>query len=195
VTNALVRFDLQCTASCGPASPDLWAVDDITIADGARLAEIGPPPDLGQGWGRLDLASSLLPQPSSNRWFADVSPGLQTGESLWTTVTMTDTSVPLQITLVWSDYPASPAAAVALVNDLDLILETPTGETIHPNGPSNSDRINTVEQITVQTPITGSYRLVVHGYSIPFGPQPFALVVTVGGQVLPQQVYLPLVSK
>ncbi|MBN1810867.1 MAG: S8 family serine peptidase [Anaerolineae bacterium] len=195
VTNALVRFELQCTSGCGTASPDFWAVDDITIADGARLAEITPPPDPGQGWGRLDLVGSLLPQPSTSRWLADISPGLQTGESLRATVTVTDTSVPLRATLVWSDYPASPAAAVALVNDLDLVLETPSGEAIHPNGLSSPDRTNIVEQVTVQASIAGSYQLVVHGYNIPFGPQPFALVVTAGGQVLPQQVYLPLVLR
>jgi subtilisin family serine protease len=195
VANTLVRFELQCTTGCGPASPDFWAVDDITIADGARLAEIGPPPDPGQGWGRLDLAGSLLPQSSANRWFADVSPGLQTNEKLQVTVIVTDTGAPLRATLVWSDYPASPAADVALVNDLDLVLEIPTGEAIYPNSLSSHDRTNTVEQIAVQAPTTGSYRLVVHGYNIPFGPQPFALVVTGGGQVFPWQVYLPLVSK
>ncbi|MFL7792053.1 MAG: S8 family serine peptidase, partial [Anaerolineae bacterium] len=195
VTNALVRFDLQCTTGCGPASPDFWAVDDIIIADGARLAEVGPPPDPGQGWGRLDLAGSLLLQPPATRWFTDTFPGLQTGESLQVTLVVTDTSVPLQITLVWSDYPASPTAAVALVNDLDMELKTPTGATIHPNSLDTPDRTNTVEQITVQAPIVGSYQLIVHGHNIPLGPQPFALVVTAGGQVLTQQIYLPLVLR
>jgi hypothetical protein len=195
VTNALVRFDLQCTAGCGPTSPDLWAVDDIAIADGVRLAEINSPPDPGQGWGRLDLAGSLLPQAHANRWFADVSPGLHTEENLQVTVIVTDTTVPLRVTLVWSDYPASPVAAVALVNDLDLMLASPSGEAIYPNGSSSPDRINTVEQIIVQSPAAGTYRLTVSGYNAPFGPQPLALIITVGGQVLPQQVYLPLVLK
>jgi hypothetical protein len=193
-TSALIRFEYQCQYPL-LATTDVWALDDITIADGARLAEVGPLPDPGQGWGRLDLAGSLLPQPPATRWFTDTLPGLQTEESLRVTLTVTDTSVPLQITLVWSDYPASPTAAVALVNDLDMELEAPTGGTIHPNGLNNPDRTNTVEQITVQSPIAGSYKLVVYGHNIPLGPQPFALIVTAGGQVLTRQIYLPLILR
>jgi hypothetical protein len=100
-----------------------------------------------------------------------------------------DPSVPLEATLVWSDYPASPAAAVALVNDLDLELERPDGTIVYPNRLSGPDRTNNVERIAIGAPRAGTYRLRVEGHAVPQGPQPYALVVTFGAR----RRYLPLV--
>ena len=193
-TTALIRFELQCLvpARC---TADVWAVDDIQVVDGGRLAEVGPPPDPGQGWGRLNLTRTLVISPPLRRWYFDERPGLQTGQAVGYAVEITRSTVPLRITLAWSDYPASPAAAVALVNDLDLELETPGGSLLYPNGLTRPDRTNNVEQIEVLSPTLGTYRLVVRGYNVPFGPQPYALVVTVGGDVRPMRVYLPLVAR
>lgn len=41
---------------------------------------------------------------------------------------------PLKITLVWSDYPSSPAAKINLVNDLDLIVVGPDKKLYFGNG-------------------------------------------------------------
>ncbi len=101
----------------------------------------------------------------------------------------------LRATLAWSDYPADPSAAVALVNDLDLELEAPGGTLLYSNGGEGPDRLNNVEQIEVLSPTVGTYRLVVRGANVPFGPQPYALVVTLGGSVRPLLVHLPLVVR
>lgn len=191
--NAVIYFDFQCMSGCGPSSPDVWALDDIVVAEGARLAEIGPPPDAGQGWGRLDLVGSLMVNAPSQRWHADETGGLQTGQSAVYLLRVVTDTVPLRVTLVWSDYPASPAATSALVNDLDLELEEPGGAILYPNGQAEADRVNNVEQVEALAPVTGTYRLVVRGHNVPFGPQPYSLVVTLGGEVLSQRIYLPLV--
>lgn len=192
--NAPIRFEFQCS-SYPACSADFWALDDVTVADGARLAEIGPAPDVGQGWGRLDLARSLLVAPPARRWYADETSGLQTGRSAFYLLLVVTDTTPLYVTLAWSDYPASQAAASALVNDLDLELEEPNGTVLYPNGLTEADRVNNVEQISVSVPVTGTYRLLVRGHNIPFGPQPYSLVVTLGGEVLSQRVYLPLVAQ
>jgi subtilisin family serine protease len=190
VVAAEVQFELQCLSS--PAcEADVWAVDDIVVADGARLAEVGPVPDPGQGWGRLDLAASLASEPGVGRWLVDEGIGLTTGQGVTYTLQVMDPSVPLQATLVWSDYPASPAAAVALVNDLDLELERPDGEIVYPNRLAEPDRANNVERIAVDGPVTGAYRLRVRGTNIPHAPQPFALLVTFGTH----EHFLPLVVR
>jgi hypothetical protein len=46
---------------------------------------------------------------------------------------VTDASEPLRVTLAWSDYPGTPAAAGALVNDLDLTVTDPSGTVHYPN--------------------------------------------------------------
>jgi subtilisin family serine protease len=187
---ALIRFEFQCQ-SYPACSAAVWALDDIVVADGARLAEIGPPPDPGQGWGRLDLVASLVADPPARRWTVDDAAGLKTDQVWEILLPVGDGDVPLRATLVWSDFPALPAAAAALVNDLDLELEVPGGGTLFPNRLSGPDRSNNVEQTTLLAPPTGTYTLRVRAHNVPFGPQPFALVVTHGAR----QVYLPFVAR
>ena len=87
----------------------------------------------------------------------------------------------LRATLVWTDYPAAASASTALVNDLDLCLESPSGQMYGVNGLAVGvkDQLNTVEQTTVPTSAleAGAWTVTVTGASVPSGPQPFALVV------------------
>jgi hypothetical protein len=55
----------------------------------------------------------------------------------------------LRATLVWADPPAASAAAVQLVNDLDLVVhaDSLSGGSLYGNGAP--DRINNVEQVRV----------------------------------------------
>lgn len=91
----------------------------------------------------------------------------------------------LKVTLSWTDKEGSPIASKSLVNNLDLKLVTPNGDTIlpwklNPNIPKNSalrgiDNTNTNEQLTIDNPITGTYTIVVKGTSVPIGPQNYAV--------------------
>jgi hypothetical protein len=83
----------------------------------------------------------------------------------------------LTVTLVWTDYPSTPTAALNLVNDLDLALADPSGGSHYPNGGTTSDRRNNVEVIDLSNPATGEYTINIYGQNVPAGPQPFALVV------------------
>lgn len=81
-------------------------------------------------------------------------------------------------TLVWMDYPASPSAAISLVNNLDLIVVDEESGTKH-LGNGRKDFVNNVEQVTlerVRGPTT--LRVLVHGTNVPHGPQKYALVAT-----------------
>ena len=69
---------------------------------------------------------------------------------------------------------------MALVNDLDLELITPSGAKIYPNGLTAKDGKNNVEAIDLDRQEAGRYRIVVRAASVPQGrngKQPFALVV------------------
>lgn len=97
---------------------------------------------------------------------------------------------PLRFMLVWTDYPGQPAAARALVNDLDLEVIAPDGsryvgnQGVYDSGDvclrdATWDRCNPVEGIIIPSAQYGDYRVLVHGYEVAQGGrQPFALVAS-----------------
>jgi serine protease AprX len=138
-----------------------------------------PIPNIHEGWGRVDLAEAV---DGDRLWFD--SAAAETG--LHTTYLVTAPGgAPLKMTLVWSDYPASPGANATLVNDLDLVVTAPNGTVYRGNRFSggwsvtggSADRVNNVENAYLQTAAAGTWTVQVRGHDVAFGPQPFALVV------------------
>ena len=140
-------------------------------------------PNSVEGWGQVNLGNSLYAPLSGNIFYDRISNGtLKTGNSDFMEVTVINTNAPLKATLTWADYPTRPAAAYhfELVNDLDLLIESPSGASFWGNGIEGGDRTNNVEKIVVENPEPGTYRILVIGANIMVtGSQP-ALVVTGG---------------
>jgi hypothetical protein len=151
--------------------------------------EASPPPSDSQGWGRLLLDDALYFPGDSKRLVAwdftrrfsspsdpaDVYP-----------VEVLHGTEPLRVVLAWTDYPSHPAAAVNLVNDLDLEVESPGGVVFLGNhfsggvsvtGGSPDDR-NNVEAVRIENPAPGSWTIRVAPQSVPQPVQGYALVVT-----------------
>ena len=95
----------------------------------------------------------------------------------------------LRITLAWDDAPATPLAASALVNDLDLVVTDPSGNrwfswTIDPSDPgapatrSGEDRLNNMEQVSVEAPVAGAWRVRIRGHAVPVGPQEYGFAAS-----------------
>jgi subtilisin family serine protease len=141
--------------------------------------------DWSQGWGHIDLCESLTPPaPIDVRWY-DQRTGLNTGQSWRWTCTVNDPSVPLAFTLVWTDYPGSPSIYPNLVNDLDLVITSPSGAMFYGNSRNGQpgggpDRVNNVERLVIARPEVGRYGIRVRAFNIPRGPQDFALVYSGG---------------
>ncbi|HEY5975321.1 MAG TPA: S8 family serine peptidase, partial [Geobacteraceae bacterium] len=148
-------------------------------------------PSTGQGWGRINLANSLtFAGDTKKMMMVDERMGLFT-DGISSTAIVVGAGQPLKVSLVWADYPGAIGASKALVNDLDLLVTAPDG-TVYlgnmlTNGESRSsgsaDRLNVEEQVVISTPLPGFYTVTVHGYNVPFGPQPFAWVATSGFNV------------
>ncbi len=96
----------------------------------------------------------------------------------------------LKCTLVWNDSAAAVNAGKALVNDLDLELQSTTGSDIwqpwvlssFPNKDSlqllpirKRDSLNVVEQITLNNPAAGNYIIQVKGFAVHSQVQSFAI--------------------
>ena len=92
----------------------------------------------------------------------------------------------LKVTLAWDDEPGTPNAATALVNDLDLRVYDPNGVryypwTLDPQNPSapavrtQADHRNNIEQVLVDNPVSGRWRVEVYGFNVTTGPQSFSV--------------------
>lgn len=89
---------------------------------------LDPVPSSRQGWGAMHLSQALRLGTNANSWnlsVVDGAPLRSTGQRDAYCVRATGGVV--RVTLVWWDPPASPTAAKALVNDLDLTVRTEDG--------------------------------------------------------------------
>ena len=145
-------------------------------------------PDNNIGWGRITLDDVLyFPGDDRRTVVLDETTGLVTGEAREYEIWVSDTSEDLKISLVWTDYPSTPAAGTNLVNDLDLVVEE-GGNTYLGNVWSSgqsatggiADGINVEENVRRATPVAGVYTIRVEGANVVFGPQPYAIVVSGG---------------
>jgi len=149
----------------------------------------GPRPNVVEGWGHVDLEGSLFPDGGRTNllWDRHIA---ETGTTNRYPITVNGTG-PMKVTLAWSDYPATLAAAAQLVNDLDLCLITPSDQILYPNGGSGPDRLNNLLGVDVEATEPGTYWIEVVGYNVPEGVQRYALMASVNGYVAdpPMQFY------
>ncbi len=155
--------------------------------------EAGSSPNNNSGWGRIDLAGSVIvPGQDANGGFEQGGP-LEQGESF-----TFELDIPsghpehpekiggdygrktngnaaggptFKITLVWSDPPGA-----ALQNDLDLIVVGADGTERHGNMGKRKgfDRTNNVEQVLWTNMPAGPAKITIHAHRITKFPQPWA---------------------
>ncbi|CAG0989624.1 Serine protease AprX [Methanosarcinales archaeon] len=174
-TAALVRQYYVDNKSISPSA----ALIKATLINGAINMSL---PKNAQGWGRVDIENSLFPaSPRIMRYYDNIT-GLSTSQYWNVSYNVNNSSEPLRVTLVWSDYPGAPYAGITLVNNLDLTVTGPGG-TYYGNGAP--DNRNNVEQVELISQSSGSYTIRVNGTNIPQGPQPFAVVISGALDFLP----------
>jgi Subtilase family len=162
-----------------------------TLLDGSVALSAGAPgPDFQAGFGRIELDRTLTFSGSSFQLRVDDHrEGITTGSVVEHAYDVAAGSS-FRATLVWSDYPAALLAAVARVNELKLEVVDPSGtvwfQTIDPgtglprqtsNPADPHDSLNVEERLVFDAPAAGRWIVRVRGLDVPWGPQPFALVV------------------
>ncbi len=140
------------------------------------------------GWGRVNIGSLIdgLEWNAMEWW--DQELGLQTGDNFVTEYDVIDGSEPLKVTLTYTDViPTDGCGNDPLVNDLDLIVTSPSGTVYRGNvfdenwsrpNATGAERHNNVENVFIEEPETGRWTIEVYGYNVPQGPQDFALVAS-----------------
>lgn len=175
---ALLRQHYVNEVGSAPAAATLKA---LMIHGAGDLGRTGP--DYEHGWGLINSQRSadLI---SAESWLSGTIAA--TGTDATYTMNVGSGSPTLKVTLAWTDPAGSPAAAIALVNDLDLILTAPDNTQHRPwilnpanpgaNATRGVNRRDNVEQVVITNPQAGEWTITVSGFAVPSGPQVFTLV-------------------
>jgi serine protease AprX len=185
----------------GLASPSAALIKALLINGADTLpgqynpSEAGDSPNVNSGWGRVNLARSVvLPGSPGNAGLGEGGPLEQGQEDSFTIEIPGEVpkrtgqgrrhrgaagspelaaGVTLKITLVWSDPPGP-----QLQNDLDLLVFAADGSERHGNsaGASGFDRQNNVEQVLWAGMPPGEAKIVIRAFRITQFPQPYAYV-------------------
>lgn len=176
------------------------ALVKATVINGSRdmTGVSGTPPNSSEGYGRVTLddvlyfagdAAKLLvidswagikeTQPFSGSGIRDYA------------IQVNSSGQPLKVTLVWTDPPAALAASPARINDLNLSVQTGSGEQFFRDnqGTQRSDRsesdvarvsdsVNVEEQVLLASPAPGNYTVRIQAAQINQGPQHYAVVIS-----------------
>lgn len=146
-------------------------------------------PNFHQGFGRLDLRRTL-PVPGGNSGlklvFADVDRNSNqalkkeiAAQASWKRTVHVEAGLPFRVTIAWTDRPAH-----GLQQSLDLVVLGPDGKRKlgNPNlfrvPGQKADHFNNLQQVTVEDPQPGEYRIQILAYNTLFEAQGFSLVAT-----------------
>ncbi len=143
----------------------LGGAHDMSGDAGANCG--GPAPNGVQGWGRISLEETLYPSNRSVR-LVDRIPFAK--GSMYTYRVATTNAAPLDVQLVWTDYPGveTDDEELALVNDLDLsVSNETTGVVWWGNGVTGGDRTNNVERVRIANAQPVVYTVRVTGHYVP----------------------------
>eukprot|EP00191_Tetraselmis_sp_GSL018_P024176 CAMPEP_0177623490 /NCGR_PEP_ID=MMETSP0419_2-20121207/28931_1 /TAXON_ID=582737 /ORGANISM="Tetraselmis sp., Strain GSL018" /LENGTH=1602 /DNA_ID=CAMNT_0019124047 /DNA_START=163 /DNA_END=4968 /DNA_ORIENTATION=- len=153
------------------------AMTGTTPSDNPKLngVPLESPPSIRQGFGRVNVGTSLPLQGAAWRLQVVDQAPIQTGERH--KYCITSNGGWLKVVLVWHDPPGDPIAASSLVNDLDVSLRAAGlgGAVILGNG--DRDSTNNVEMMHFSNVPEGTVSVLVEGAEVPRGPQPYSLVV------------------
>ncbi|MCK6457188.1 MAG: S8 family serine peptidase [Phycisphaerae bacterium] len=167
----------------------------MLINSAVDMTGISGYPSNREGWGRVLLENALYFAGDTrmlvvldDKWNAN---GLSTGQSANYNVTVTGSSEPLKVTLVWTEEAAAVNANPAYINNLNLTVTAPGPATylgnVFSGGQSatggSADLVNNVEQVLLNAPSPGSYTITVNAPVVNTTglKQGYALLVT--GQV------------
>jgi Subtilase family/Secretion system C-terminal sorting domain len=174
----LVQRYRQLHPATDPPSALLKALVCNTAADLGN-----PGPDYIYGFGSLNAlsADAVL----ENNQFAVNN--VADGGSNTSVINVPAGAQQLRVMLCWTDYPAAPFSATALVNNLDLTVSDPSSTIHHPlvlnPDPAHVtdvavegiDTLNNIEQVVINNPAGGAFTISVSGNGVPQGPQTYAI--------------------
>ena len=147
-------------------------------------------PNMNEGWGRVNLANSLIPGTDTGVWVDDRNT-IRSGQTREYDFNLSRGNTPFKAVLTWSDYPGSTWSSTQLQNNLDMVITAPDGTIYKGNDFANgrsttggdADDVNNVEVVLIDQADAGVWTVritdVAHGGQR--SDQPFALAVRGAG--------------
>jgi hypothetical protein len=187
--NSGTSFSSPATAGCATllyerykelhndSMPDAALIKNVICNAADDLGNAGP--DYFFGFGRIngDRAAKIM----EDNHFLSIN--VDQGNIITRTFSIPANTAAVDIMIMWTDVASAPYETVALVNDLDMVVVTPAGDSLKPwilnstpagvSSPATTgtDRFNNYEQITISSPVAGIYTIVTKGAIVPMGPQ------------------------
>jgi hypothetical protein len=188
VTGISALFTEQWRKTFNGQSPSAETLKMLFIAGADDLSNPGP--DYTFGFGLADAQASVdLILADNNTGSRIRSADIVQGQQIDTTFGLTATQK-VRVVLGWEDPEvmlfADDVAGKTLVNDLDLKVIDPSGNTVLPYvlDPANPNAVATrgvntvdnVEELEINNATPGTYRVIVTGTSVPTAPQRYVLI-------------------
>ena len=154
---------------------------------GARDVGARDIPNNNEGWGRIDLKGTLAPTNGRGIWVDDRSILSSTGNSKSYSFNVTSPGQSFKAVVAWSDERGSRFSNTQLVNNLNLLVTTPSGVEYKGNEFSQGrsiqggthDSLNNVEVVLVDSAEAGLWTVKVTDASHNGGrAQPYAVAVS-----------------
>ena len=170
-----------------PLAPELLRAILLNTAN-----DLGNPgPDYSYGYGIPDGVKGLQVI-EEDSWNTE---SLQSGETKEFEFELNGGSSALRVMLAWTDPPAAAGRASQLMNDLDVKLVGPDGQTRLPfvldplrpeaDAVAGENLRDNVEQVAVRQPGAGKWKIVVTAKELVLGPQAYALSWTTAENPVP----------
>ena len=181
ICSELYQAYREITGDPNPESPLIKGV----LLNSAE--DIGNPgPDFTYGWGRVNALRALQTLEEHRYVLDSVDQGSANAFDILVPAGVDQ----VRMMVYWLDPEGDPVGTTALVNDLDMTVVTPASAIVSPwildpspsavalsaNAIQGADHLNNVEQVTINTPASGTYTVNVAGTNVPFGPQKYYIV-------------------
>lgn len=144
---------------------------------------LNPGPDFKTGYGRINGRKAITAI-EDGTFLTDSVDNSQTDVH---TINVPAGVAQMKVMIYWHDYPAAVNANVALVNNLNMTVTTPSSAVVQPwvldytptvsalsaNAVHGTDIRNNHEQVTIDAPAAGNYTVTINGTAVPMGPQTY----------------------
>ena len=143
-----------------------------------------PGPDFQYGFGIMNAGKAIENIEAANFFLGETT---TEGEMSTYTITVPENQKEVKVLLTWNDIPQPIYDGNILINDLDLTVTAPDGTVYNPwkldhtaanvanTATRGIDRINNTEQVTISTPLAGTYTIKVSTYNLDSDVQKYAI--------------------